>query len=93
MHPRQGRAQHKLSDVIAQSEDLDRVEPQVAFTACEPRQYGPTSTRRARYGFGHFAIEGRRFDGWCDGWPVTDEELEGLGNVIALEFRRADQLS
>jgi hypothetical protein len=27
---------------------------------------------------GHFAVEGARFDGWCDGWPVPDDEREEL---------------
>jgi hypothetical protein len=34
------------------------------------------SIRLERNSVGHFAIEGEAFDGWCDGWPLTDEELE-----------------
>jgi hypothetical protein len=36
------------------------------------------SVRMERSTVGHFALEGQAFDGWCDGWPVTDEELGGL---------------
>jgi hypothetical protein len=36
------------------------------------------SVRMERNSVGHFAIEGQRFDGWLDGWPLTDEELEAL---------------
>jgi hypothetical protein len=36
------------------------------------------SVRLERDAVGHFAVEGARFDGWLDGWPVTDEELGEL---------------
>lgn len=36
------------------------------------------SVRMERNTVGHFAVEGARFDGWCDGWPLTDDELERL---------------
>jgi hypothetical protein len=36
------------------------------------------SVRLERNNVGHFAIEGQRFDGWCDGWPLTDEELTAI---------------
>jgi hypothetical protein len=36
------------------------------------------SIRLERNNVGHFAVEGARFDGWCDGWPLTDDELEVL---------------
>jgi hypothetical protein len=34
--------------------------------------------RLERNTVGHFAIEGDAFDGWCDGWPLTDDELDHL---------------
>ena len=36
------------------------------------------SVRLERNTVGHFTVDGARFDGWCDGWPVTDDELERL---------------
>ncbi len=41
------------------------------------------SVHMERNTVGHFAIEGEPFDGWCDGWPLTDEELVGLLAAIA----------
>jgi hypothetical protein len=34
------------------------------------------SIRLERNNVGHFAVEGQAFDGWLDGWPLTDDELE-----------------
>jgi hypothetical protein len=34
------------------------------------------SIRPERNNVGHFNVEGAAFDGWLDGWALTDEELE-----------------